>query len=659
MWVSDRFQAHYARAQSSALYHCSVQRSLQSAAVLLLLVLLAWPLAARAAERVSSFDSLINIQADGSLEVTERITVYAEGDQIKRGIVRTFPLRFTDKLGLWHPVEFSVLGVLRDGAPEQYRLEDLGTKVDVYLGQADYFLPEGEHSYEIRYRTSRQISYLPDFDELYWNVTGNEWQLPIMSASAVIRLPQPVPAESLHIEGYTGYLGARGQDYTASISAPGEGRIQSSKAFNVSEGLTVVMQWPKGVVAPPTADELAGEEAYRQAEADAAAQQAAFEVKMLEDAKLRAERDRKALDFLGVAGLLLVVIYYLATWLGFGLDSGRADPAALRAPPEDISPAALRYIRKMKFDPMCFTTSVISLASKGYLRIQQDKAADFSLQQLKGADSTLPDEEEKVLNALFAGANSRQVSSGNFKHFNTASNELQKVLKARYGQGYFRSNSGYVAFGACLSCGLGCAIFMFGMGSSLLFRTPIPVISLLLLWLVNWGYTRLIPKFSSRGRAILEQFEPLRNALSGGQPVELLMPSSAPMTPALFSQFLPYALAMDLQAAWAQQLEQQIKQAAQKAPPPAPGAVLQEQPGYYNGIDWFYNPYRRDYRYGQLVSTLSQNFNQKLSVVSTPLAVSSGSSGGSSRSYSGSSFSGGGGGGFSGGGGGGGGGRGW
>ncbi len=649
-----------ARQQSSALCW-PLTGSLLIAVLLAAGLLLALPARARAAEQITTFDSTITINTDGSLDVVERIRLVSEGDQIKRGIVRSFPLRYVEPDGKWHPVGFQMLSVLRDGEPEQFREENLGQSVDVYIGQAEVFLEHGDHNYELHYRTDRMISFLQDFDELYFNITGNEWQLPILSASAALRLPQPVATADMYVYGYTGAYGSQAQDYRASLSRPGEAVINASRRLDPGEGLTVVLRWPKGVIPPPTAEQLAYEQSLRDAEAAALAEQAAEQERYRQMMAEKAERDRRGLDALSVAAVLLVMLIYLISWLAVGLDPSRGDPAALRAPPQDVSPAALRFIRNMKFDPLCFTTAVISLAAKGYLRISQDKQGDYSLQQLKKADPGLPEEESKLLSSLFNGASSRQVSSGNFTHFRKASDNLHNVLKQRYGKGFFRSNDGWRGFGACLSCSLGCGILVFGTGASVIFRSPIPIAAIVVLWLLNWAYGRLIPKYTPQGKTILEQFEPLRQALSGGQPVEMLMPSSAPMSPALFSQFLPYALAMDLQAAWAQQLEEQLKQAAQKAPPPVQGSVLQEQPGYYSGIDWYYNPYRRDYRYGQLVSNLSQSFNRQLSVASAPVVVSSGgsSSGGSSSSWSGSSYSGGGGGGFSGGGGGGGGGRGW
>ena len=78
---------------------------------------------ARAAERITSYDSQITVNADGSMDVTETIDVVAEGNRIKRGIFRDFPTTYPGMLGTVVRVPFKVLEVTRDGQPEPYHTE--------------------------------------------------------------------------------------------------------------------------------------------------------------------------------------------------------------------------------------------------------------------------------------------------------------------------------------------------------------------------------------------------------------------------------------------------------------------------------------------------------------------------------------------------------
>ena len=68
-------------------------------------------------------------------------------------------------------------------------------------------LQPGPYVYELTYRMDAQLLHHARVDELYWNVTGNDWQLPIRRASVEVLLPEGAHIEAAH--GYTGYQGSR------------------------------------------------------------------------------------------------------------------------------------------------------------------------------------------------------------------------------------------------------------------------------------------------------------------------------------------------------------------------------------------------------------------------------------------------------------------
>ena len=195
---------------------------------------------ATAQERVLSFDSVINVAVDGSMTVEETIRVRAEGINIRRGIFKDFPTRYRDRFGNSIVVGFEVLGVERDGQPEPWFTERLSNGVRLYAGDANTFLSNGNYSYTFRYRTTRQLGFFRDFDELYWNVTGVGWDFVIESVTARVMLPQQVLAENITMEGYTGPAGASGQDYTVS-TFDGGACIRTTRALDRREGLTLAM----------------------------------------------------------------------------------------------------------------------------------------------------------------------------------------------------------------------------------------------------------------------------------------------------------------------------------------------------------------------------------------------------------------------------------
>src|SRR5262249_23324937 len=144
-----------------------------------------------------------------------------------------------------------------------------------------YELPPGEHTYELRYRTDRQLGFFRDYDELYWNVTSNGWKFSIDVARATILLPPEARRRVMNMEGYTGYQGEKGQAYTARRD-DGDNPAFQAENLAAGQGLTIVVTWPKGVITEPTAE-----------------QKRAWFI-----------ADNKP-EILGVAGLIVVFLYYL------------------------------------------------------------------------------------------------------------------------------------------------------------------------------------------------------------------------------------------------------------------------------------------------------------------------------------------------------------
>ena len=125
------------------------------------------PLPVHADERILSYDSTITVNRDGTLEVSEAISVRAEGKNIRRGIYRDFPTTYPRAGGGKVVVGFDFQSATRDGKKEPWHTENLSNGVRVYLGSASRTVPRGEHTYVLVYRTDRQMGYFADHDELY------------------------------------------------------------------------------------------------------------------------------------------------------------------------------------------------------------------------------------------------------------------------------------------------------------------------------------------------------------------------------------------------------------------------------------------------------------------------------------------------------------
>jgi len=369
-------------------------------------------------ERILNFKSLIVVNPDASMTVTEAITVQATGQEIKRGIIRDFPTTYRDRLGNTVTVGFKVEAVLRDGRPEPYHTQSAANGVKIFIGQKEVFLKAGVYTYTIRYRVDRELGFFKDFDELYWNVTGNGWTFAIDRAEAYIELP--AGAKILNSAAYTGYQGDRGHDFTMQA---GDHDIvfKTTRRLAPKEGLTVAVSWPKGVVQEPSSQERAG-----------------FLL-----------RDNVALA-VGLIWLAVLLSFYLWAWVRVGRDPARGTIIPLYAPPSGFSPAGVRFVSRMGYDDKAFAAAVVDMAVKGGVRIEED-GGDYTLVRRDAAEDALSRDEQLVTAQLFSGGGSVTLKDTNHTINKGAIDPLKKNLQTELAQIYFVTTSGYLAPGIVIT----------------------------------------------------------------------------------------------------------------------------------------------------------------------------------------------------------------
>ncbi|HEX8621993.1 MAG TPA: DUF2207 domain-containing protein, partial [Allosphingosinicella sp.] len=391
---------------------------------LLAALALALPGGAAAEERILHYLSDVAVAADGTLDVTETIRVRSEGSRIDHGIYRDFPTRYRNRAGGEVRVGFEVLGVQRDGADEPWKTERQGNGVRVYAGDADTHVPPGEHVYAIRYRTTRQLGFFEDYDELYWNATGNGWVFPIDVAEARIRLPRPVPFGQRAV--YTGPQGSRAANAEVVSEAPGEILFRTTAPLGPEEGLTVAAAWEKGVVAqppPPSAARL-----------------------WLRD------NGPPAAAALALIGLLA---YYFHAWRSAGRDPKPGTIVPIFSPPDGLSAAAMRYITKMGADSRAFAAALVELGVGGHVRLTEEEGGWFSKGRTtiwKTAGRTaVPAPEAAMVASLFAGGrDSILMDQKNHSTFSAAQKSLEKNLKQLYEGRLFVRNQVWAVRGLVL-----------------------------------------------------------------------------------------------------------------------------------------------------------------------------------------------------------------
>jgi uncharacterized membrane protein YgcG len=559
-----------------------------------LFLLLTLPCFAAADERILDYHSDVRVRQDGWLEVTERISVRAEGERIRRGIYRDYPIRYEDRYGNDVEVDYEPLSVLRNDQREDFHSERRANGVRTYFGSADRRLEPGIHTYVYRYRAGRMLGFFEKRDELYWNVTGNGWDFPIERASATVSFEFAVPTDEIGVDAWTGSFGVEGREYEAST---GDGRafFETTAPLGPGEGLTILVNWPKGFVEEPGTMDKAG-------------------WLLSDNANLLA----------AVAGLLALFAYYLPVWRRFGRDPDEGPVVTRYEPPEGFSPASLRYIDKMSYDNEAMTAAIVNLAVKGYLRIDQD-AEQYTLRRLDASSERPPlaTGEKALLEGLFAGGNTIVLENENHEILGEARSRHRASLRRDYASRYFVTN-GAMNLPAILIA-IAAGVIAFNVGSGV---TPLVVGSVVAMAVVIVIFAILMKRPTVFGRKVLDEAAGFREYLRVAEKDAMNLRNPPALTPELFERYLPFALALGVDQQWSERF------AAVMAGIRGPERAAYH-PAWYGG-SWN----ARDF--GRATATLTSSLSSQISSSMQAPGSSSGSGGG-----------------FSGGGGGGGGGGGW
>jgi uncharacterized membrane protein YgcG len=632
-------------------------------AALAALLALLLPQVAAAEERILNYDSKVAVQADGALDVTETIRVRVENVAINHGIYRDFPTRYKATHGRRVKVGFELIDTLLDGKSEPNKVETLTNGVRIKIGSADRIVPPGEHVYTIRYRATRMIGRFDGYDELYWNATGTGWAFPIDQASATVTLPSP--ARFGQRAAYTGRQGSTDSAARVIAEEPGSIRFETTRPLYPQEGLTIALAFPKGIVAePPQSTRLAW---------------------------LLSDWAPPLAGGLGLAGVLGYLFY---AWRKAGRDPLPGTVVPLFSPPDDLSPAAMRYIVEQKLDNRAFAASLVDAAVKGHVRLVEEEGGWFSgnersIERLDRPDPIpLAAAEMRSLNALVGPSETLVMEQKNHATFSAAKKALSSEFDKAYENRLFLRNYGWmgaaaVAFVAAIWIAAAAVVLAEGAGSStlVLFATAGMAVAALifhaapndkgtgrcLLHLVavlvggaavvvalpvipealktgNWlplaiplvGLPFVISSFfwmsapTREGRALLDRIAGFKQYLSITEADRLDRMQAPKDSLQLFERYLPYAIALGVENRWADRYTGLLAAAAA-----TPGAS--QTFAWYSGSS---SPWDDT---GAFVDSVGSSLANTVSSASTAPGSSSGSGGGGS---SGGGGGGGGGGGW-------------
>jgi uncharacterized membrane protein YgcG len=615
----------------------------------LLIILLCFTANINAEEKILEFNSHIQVLTNGDIQVKELITVNSENYRIKHGITRDIPTIYFDNFLTHKTANINITNVTLDGNPITYHKQNLINGIRLYIGSKYSYVSKGKHTYGIEYFATHQVIELNESDGLYWNVTGNGWQFPILKASVDVYFPPSTDnINILKEEAWTGKQGSKDKYYQSKTFSD-HIHFETTKSLAHSQGFTIQVTWPTGLITDRTSVTW-------------------LFIK------------NNIFWFLSVIMLIVYPLYFYRTWKKYGVDPEKGAIYPIFSPPNNVSPAAIRFITEQYNDSKSFSVAIMNLAVKKYISIEQKSKKKYILTKASNSDQgKLSRGEKRIYSYLFRNRSSITISNTYNSKIKAANDILDKTLIDEYKDQCYRDNKKLWLFGVFLS--IVSIFFNWGhffnfsayaknfiimpliaiiFSASLMILTKryyqkllvtiVPIIALFVIMgaqkhdiygayiaiiifivFMNALFYYLIQSPTVFGRKLLDKIEGFKLYLSTAEKDRLEIMHPPEMTPHIFEKYLPYAMALGVENKWSKQFNNAMKIQGKDA--------NTYQPSWYIGNNY------SNFNFATAATAIGAGLAS--SVVSAATPPSSNSSGGF------------GGGGFSGGGGGGGGGGGW
>ncbi len=544
--------------------------------------------------RITDFKDTVSVATDGTALVSEKITVAFVGEW--HGIHRTIPVEYPGPQGTNYTLFLDILSVTDEsGAKLKYDSTKSGSFRDlkIYIpGAAD-----ATRVVNIDYSVRNGVRFFDgageSYAEFYWNVTGNDWPVPIDHASAFVTLPENT-AGGLRAQAFTGAYGSKQSDADAQVTGA-DVLVETIRPLTMRGGLTVDIYIPQGVIKAPSALTKLG-------------------------------------WFLGSNPVVLLPIFTFAVMFGLWYSVGRdPDPGVSVAPqyepPKGICPAEAGTLIGDAIHPRDITSTIVDLAVRGYIKIEEKVDTflvfhhkDYLFTLLKPPGADIRTHERVMMENIFLAGTGTRLSDLKNRFYTVIPLIRQDIMLSLKSKGIYtldpESANGYsIAAGVAIAI-LVIAVQVMGW-MNLFYSVPLVIGSVLISAVIWWLFARqMTAKTVTGARTMIAVlgFQEFMNRVDADR--------IKTMPPENFEKFLPYAMALGVEHHWAQAFD----------------GIIKDPPSWYvspNGYTGF-SPLFFSSSMHSMASDMHQVFT------STPRSSSSGSGFSDGGGSSGGGFSGGG-----------------
>ena len=540
------------------------------------------------------FISTIHVEEDGSARISEKITFVFVGEY--HGVYRDIPVDYPGPNGTNYSLFIKIDSITGDdGAPLKYEKHTSGgyLKLKIYVPDAINV----SRTVNIEYSVANATKFFDDHDEFYWNVTGNDWPVPMDHVATSVYFPDKASG-GLRAQAFSGPYGSANQEKT--VVAGNAVMCETADALPMHSGLSIDVYVPQGLLQRPGLFTRAG-------------------------------------WFLRSNPILTLPLYTFLVMFAFWWLKGRdPDPgmsvAPMYEPPENMGPAETGTLIDDSVDARDITSVLVDLAVRGYVKIVETthkglllNHKDFELHLLKGRNEwkDLNDYEQTMLNRVFYSGTVTRLSDLKNRFYTAIPKLKSQIMSALKQKGMYsvdpNSAAGYWGLAAVLIAApyalleWSGKVDFFNSGVMAFISIGVAIVICIIIG-------RQLTAKSPQGVKTLVEIQGFQEFMNRVDADRLKR-----MPPDTFEKYLPYAMALGVEQHWAKAFE----------------GIVQTPPSWYESSGgYIFSPYT----FVNSVSYMSQQAHSAFVAAPRSSSSSSGWSGGGG--FSGGGFGGGGGGAF-------------
>ncbi|MBR6663688.1 MAG: DUF2207 domain-containing protein [Alphaproteobacteria bacterium] len=362
-----------------------------------------------AQEHIPYLMTNIEVLPEGVIKFSETIMVVANGRKLRHGLTRVLPEYIYSRDGKRKKIDYTLIEVSANGEKLPYKI-GAGQNLLFLTADPPIALDPGIYTYKFEYLADNLLWKHNDFYELYWDITGSVWNLPIARSGATLALPQGLsPVSQTVLVGRPQQL----SDKDATIIHPSSQTwgYASKRPLSIGESIYLITTIPDHKVL-----------------------NASFGKQLIRNFNTYND------IYISFVTLLAILISFLISWKYIKENKGQLKISLKK------TPHLVRLLAFNRYDIKSFGGFILELYRKNIIDIQQ---ADETVLLVKRTDNlkSLTNKEQKAMNFLFTQNEPvLNVNKNNRLKVIRAARVIEKELRNNIWKFLLKLNSGYLLF---------------------------------------------------------------------------------------------------------------------------------------------------------------------------------------------------------------------